>query len=407
MSVTIATSPTQSPTLLQRLFGTEPKTVVKETSVTTIVNDPGTGIDWKTALRNGGIGAAIGGALGGVSLLTKVALPLIGKVGSLAGVARLAGTGGAIGAAIAAVPFLVDVSRRNPTAKAAIIGGSIGAAAGAVLPFLPVWLGAAAGAGIGLVAHKVTSYNQEHPAPLSPYPGYTASPGWSPYGQVPNGMTPVMPYGQGVGYGPGVGFGQGMGYGQGYPVGYGASFGGYPAGYGAQILPQTAMGAPMNGQALTVAQQQALLQQQQMQMLAAQQGLAPGAAAPQVAPGAAAPSVAAPVAAPTAAPVKKVAKFPNAKTWVDKAGNVRQVGTGKVLKAAAGSGAGTSAAVGSVPSSAAPGVVPTAQTTVLPQNAAVAPATTSSLPKLSTAGLAGIDLSSITNPTAPSSIPMR
>jgi hypothetical protein len=37
------------------------------------------------------------------------------------------------------------------------------------------------------------------------------------------------------------------------------------------------------------------------------------------------------------------AKFPNAKTWIDKGGNVRQLGTGKVLKAAAGAAAPSSA----------------------------------------------------------------
>lgn len=373
MSVTIATSPTQSPTLLQRIFGTEPKTVVKETSVTTIVNDPGASIDWKTALRNGGIGAALGAALGGVSLLTKTALPFIGKIASVGALGHLVGTAGAIGAATAAIPFLVDVSRRSPTAKAAIIGGSIGAAAGAVLPFLPVWLGAAAGAGIGLVAHKVHEYNEQHPLPESPYPGYVASPGWAPYGAVPAGMTSVVPVG-----------GQGYGYSAGYPsygtvpYGYGAT----PYGYGAQMLPQTA--ATVTPGVMT--------------------------AAPTVAPVAARAAVA-PDAAKPAAAAKKAAKFPKAKTWVDKAGNVRQVGTGKVLKAAAGVGSGTSASVGSVPpATSAPGTVPSAAVGVLPQTATVLPnasaiGTTSSLPKLSTAGLAGFDLSSITNPTAAVKLP--
>src|SRR5690349_9415917 len=119
MSVTIATtSPAQS-TLWQRLTGTEPKTVVTETSRTEITSDPGGSFNLKTALRNGGIGAAIAGALGGVSLLGKVALPIIGKVATVGGLAKLAGVGGAIGLATAALPIVAPKIRNNPTAKAA------------------------------------------------------------------------------------------------------------------------------------------------------------------------------------------------------------------------------------------------------------------------------------------------
>jgi hypothetical protein len=55
-----------------------------------------------------------------------------------------------------------------------------------------------------------------------------------------------------------------------------------------------------------------------------------------------APGAGAPVSLATPAGSTK-AKFPNAKTWIDKAGNVRQLGTGKVLKPAAGAAAAPSA----------------------------------------------------------------
>ena len=416
MSVDIVTAPpTNHPSLLQRVFGTEPRTIIRESSTTTVVNEPGVGIDWKRALRNGGIGAAIGGALGGVSLLTKAALPFIGKVGSVAGLARLAGTAGVLGAATAAVPFLVEASRTSPTAKAAIIGGGIGAAAGAVLPFLPVWLGAAAGAGIGLMVHNARQHRDDYP--VSPYPGYVASPGWVPYGtgpgMVPPGMTQVVPS-FGAGY-PNMGY-PGAGYpAAGYPVmgspmnGYGSMGYGVPTGYG--------MALPMQATAAA--------------------GVAPGvrapgmvAGAPGMVAGAPAPTGGVPTSAPgataqpAAAAPRKAPRFPGAKTWVDKSGNVRQVGTGKVLKAAAG-GAGTAGAAGTtnapgsvgavgrvpagvaapgvvappiVPSTSAPGLVPTAVPGVLPSSTTVLPSSSAALPAISNAGLAGIDLSSITNP---------
>ena len=94
MSVNVIPSP-QPASFWQRLTGTEPKTVVHESSTTTISSTPGGSFNLKTALRNGGIGAAVAGALGGVSLLGKVALPLIGKIGSVGGLVKLAGVGGA------------------------------------------------------------------------------------------------------------------------------------------------------------------------------------------------------------------------------------------------------------------------------------------------------------------------
>lgn len=315
MSVTIV--PTQQPaTFWQRLTGTEPKTIVRETSTTEISSHPGGGFDLKTALRNGGIGAAVAGALGGVSLLGKVALPIIGKVGSLAGLARLAGVGGAIGVATAALPLVADAARRSPATKAALTGAAIGAAAGAVLPLMPIPLGAAIGAGVGLLVH----HRRNRPAPDYPvYPGYQAHPGFVPYrtgpgAPVPNGLVPVSPnYGMyaGTAMNP---YGNLAGYGA-VNMGYGAM----PApSYGYGTLPMQAHGAAVG-----------------------QPGMQQGAVAQPVAT--AQPAGAAP--APGAA---KAPKFRSAKTFTDKAGNLRQVGTGTVIKPA-------QAAIGTVrPGTAAP-----------------------------------------------------
>ncbi|MCW2925749.1 MAG: hypothetical protein JWM98_3153, partial [Thermoleophilia bacterium] len=248
MSVNIV--PTQQPgTWLQRLTGTEPRTVVEERSTTTVSSVAGGSFNFRTALRNGGIGAAIAGALGGVSLLGKVALPLIGKVASVGGLARLAGVGGAIGLATAALPIIVPALQRNPTAKAAAVGAGIGAAAGLVLPFVPIWLGAGIGAGVGLLIHN----RRTHPAPTyEQYPGYEARPGYVPYGTgtgpVPAGLVPVTPnYGSYAGaamnpYGVG-GYG---GYGSPAIGGYGGyGTAGYPvaSGYGNPLsLPMQAQG---------------------------------------------------------------------------------------------------------------------------------------------------------------------
>lgn len=316
MSVAIAASP-QPSTFWQRLTGTEPKTVVRETSTTTITNDPGGSFNVGTALRNGGIGAAVAGVLGGVSLLGKVALPLIGKVGTLSGLVKLAGVGGALGIATAAIPLVAPRVRDSPAAKAALTGAAVGAAAGAVLPLLPIPVGAAVGAGVGLLLH----HRRTIPAHGYPgYPGYRAHPGYVPVGMAPGGlpphpgMVPVTPnYGMHVGsavnpYGYGVPQGYGMSPGYGMPQGYGASMqmgpygpmGGLGAGYGYG----PSMSLPMQG---------------------GQHGVQPGAAAP----------VATPATRPVAARATGAPKHPGAKTWIDRAGNVRQVGTGAVLRPAA------------------------------------------------------------------------
>jgi len=310
MSVNIATT-TQQPTLLQRLTGTEPSTVIKETSTTTVTNR--SGFSLSNALRFGGIGAAITGALGGVSLLTKISLPLLGKVTSAAGLGRLALMGGAVGVAAAAAPFVLDKAKTSPALKASLIGAGVGAAAGLVLPIIPMWLGAGVGAGVGLLVHAIRNRSTSgYPA----MPGYNAYPGYQPYGTSPgasyaNGLVPVTPNYSGAYASAGM---NGM-----LPYGSSAStYPGYaPAGYGygaAQMtLPAQAQG--------------------QQQMGVAPQGFAPqGMASQATMP----PSVAKPAAAK---PAVAAGKTPKGKSFTDGAGNLRQVGTGKILRAAAGASA--------------------------------------------------------------------
>ena len=303
MSVTIA-APMQSPSLWQRLTGTEPKTVIHEASTTTITNDPGASFHLKTAIRNGAIGAGLAGVLGGVSLLSKVALPVIGRVVSVPGLVRLVGVGGAVGAATAAVPLALSVARSNPTAKAATTGAVIGAAAGAVLPLLSIRSGAVLGAGVGLLVH----HKRTHPDDYAQYPGYTAYPGYVPY----------------TGYGMGMGVTPGMS-----PWGGVAPWGGVTP-WGGSLGTPTPMPYPMNpayasGYGILPSQAQARPQG----MVGVQPGLVqPGMvqAPPQgaVATGTPAPAVGRP------AP-----KFANARTFTDGAGNVRTVGRGTIVKPAA------------------------------------------------------------------------
>jgi len=309
MSVAIAAPP--SGTLLQRLTGTEPKTVVQETSTTTISSVSGGGFDLKAGLRNGAIGAGIAGVLGGVSLLGKVALPLVGRIGSVAGLAKFAGVGGAIGLATAALPIVLPKLKESPAARSAAIGAAVGAAAGAVLPLLPIGVGAALGAGVGLLVHS----RRTHPRPTYPmYPGYQASPGWVPY---TGGM--------------GVPVGMPMGM----PAPYGASMTGYPvapamagAGYPGAMVPQVGYGMALPMQAQGQATGQVV--PQVAGQVAPQVAVAPqaGVAVPGMA------GTAVPEAAPAPAPAPARAPKFSAKTFTDGSGNLRQVGTGKIIKPA-------------------------------------------------------------------------
>jgi hypothetical protein len=315
MSVTIATNP-QPASFWQRLTGTEPKTVITQTSRTEVTSDPGGSFSVRDAVRNAGIGAAVAGALGGVSLLGKVALPVIGKIGSLGGLVKLAGVGGALGVAAAAIPLVEPSIRRSPAAKAAVTGAAIGAAAGAILPLMPITLGAAIGAGVGLLVHN----HRTRPVhDYASYPGFRAYPGFVPVGtspgdtRVPHGLVPVTPnYGMysGTAMNPYAStmspqYGYVQGYGMGYGQGYGMS------------LPMQAAGQP---------------------------GARP--VLPQAAPTRSGAEPAAPVKRPASKP-----KHPGAKTYKDAVGNVRQVGTGKIVRAVAPRA--TQPAVGRVPVGAA------------------------------------------------------
>jgi len=320
MSVAVTTSGPAQSTWWQRLTGTEPKTIVTETSRTEITNDPGGSFSWKTALRNGGIGAGVAGVLGGVALLGKVALPVIGKVVSVAGLAKLAGVGAAIGIATAAIPLIAPKVKESPAAKAALVGAGIGAAAGALLPLLPIPIGAAIGAGVGLLIHHRKNHPVTNP---TEYPGYRAYPGYVPAGTsqgdspVPAGLVPVTPnYGSYAGtamnpYATGSYGYPASGYTQGYGQGYGTQ------GYGS-----VPYGVAVNPYATGVA--------------ASPYGYGSLAATPgQVQQ----PAAAAPAAAPKPAAVRrpkatKAAARPKAKTFTDKLGNVRQVGTGTIVRAA-------------------------------------------------------------------------
>ncbi len=321
MSVTIATSTPQPSSWWQRLTGTEPKTVVTETSRTEIVNDPGGSFNLKTALRNGGIGAAVAGVLGGVSLLGKVALPVIGKVATVGGLAKLAGVGGGIGLATAALPLVAPKVRDSPTAKAALLGAGIGAAAGAVLPLVPIPIGAAVGAGVALLV----KHRKDHPSPVhTQYPGYRAYPGYVPAGTSsgdvvpgapgaglvpvsPNygmyGQTAINPYAMGSFGAPAPGYTPAGSWGSPYGSAYGAS----P--YGASPYGASPYGPNPYGYGMTLPATAGQVQQ----------------------------PVATPAVAPTPAPAARpaAAKAPvrtKAKTFTDGAGNLRQVGTGKILK---------------------------------------------------------------------------
>ncbi|MBC7643553.1 MAG: hypothetical protein H7123_00400, partial [Thermoleophilia bacterium] len=122
-------------------------TVIDSHTTTTITTAPKLNVG--TAVRNALIGAGAGGALGAVSLLTKFSIPLLGKIGSVAGVTRLAGVGGGIGLATALWPVVSPTLDRNPTLKAAVVGAGVGAAASLVVPFVGPVFGALAGAAIG------------------------------------------------------------------------------------------------------------------------------------------------------------------------------------------------------------------------------------------------------------------
>lgn len=235
MSVAAINNVTQRPSFIDRLTHRErPAPGTAPVSGSGIADT--SKVNVRDAIRNVAIGGAAGGVLGGISMLGKISLPLIGSVAGLGGIARLAGVGGAVGLGIAALPVIAPMVNKSPAAKAALLGAGIGAAAGAVLPLLPMPLGAIAGAAIGLTVHALK--NRRHQAPqFTQYPGYVASPGW-----VSVGVVPGFANGSGTGSGSGSGAGQtGPRTPGGFPIDFDDEFSDFPPLAGAAHL----SGAPI------------------------------------------------------------------------------------------------------------------------------------------------------------------
>lgn len=146
--------------IFNRVHRTSPnETVVRTESTTTVRTQPVRRFNIGTTLRNTAIGGAVGSALGGVALLTKFSIPLLGKVSSLAGVAKFGAAGAGIGVATAVLPVVAPSINRHPMLKAALTGAGIGASAGMFLPLLSPVFGAIAGAAIGAGVHLLKGRN--------------------------------------------------------------------------------------------------------------------------------------------------------------------------------------------------------------------------------------------------------
>lgn len=231
--------------------------VIEQRSVTRISND--TTLNVGDAVRNTAIGGAVGGALAGVAYLAKISLPLLGKVTSLAGIARFAGAGAGIGLAATVLPVVWPKIDRYPALKAALTGAGIGASVGTLLPFVSPVFGAIVGAGIGLAVHFArrnrnygyygycgTGWGSGRPMPpgIGSMPRYIPAPPFTgmPYGYRRPGLlqrifgSPASSYGN-AWAGAGMVGGYPMGMPGGYPMGapgyYGPSMAGaYGAPYG-------------------------------------------------------------------------------------------------------------------------------------------------------------------------------
>ncbi len=205
-----------------------------------------------TVARNGAIGGAVGAAVAGVSWLGKIGIPLLGKVSSLAGVARFAGLGAGIGIAATVVPALWPRTEGRPALRAALVGAGVGGGLGSLVGIGGAVVGAAVGAGVGLGIHAIRRFGDDDYGN-----GYWGNPCGIPVGCAPpmsfqqpslwdrlTGRTPSYPvswYPQGYpGFGGYPAFGMGaspyLGYG-GYPMGMPS----YP-GYG--MLGMQRAGAP-------------------------------------------------------------------------------------------------------------------------------------------------------------------
>jgi hypothetical protein len=103
MSVSIPPAPPIAGVLPQSFVGTDGR-----------VHGPGESrFNVGTLLKGLGIGGAVGGVLGGVSLLGKIAIPILGTAASLGGVLKFGLVGGAIGLAIAGVAMVIHASSQH------------------------------------------------------------------------------------------------------------------------------------------------------------------------------------------------------------------------------------------------------------------------------------------------------
>lgn len=149
-------------------------------------------LDTGKLLKGLGIGAGVGAAVGGATLLGKFALPFIGSATSAMGVLKFAGIGAGVGAAAIAAPFIWKATEDKPAARSVLVGAGVGAIAGAILPIIPTWLGAIAGAAAGLAIHA-TRRNDGVDVPH--VNGYATSSGWAPVARLPIGYGAGVPGG--------------------------------------------------------------------------------------------------------------------------------------------------------------------------------------------------------------------
>lgn len=253
-------------------------------------------LDARAALRNTVIGGAVGGALAGVSYLGKIALPVLGRVSTIGGVARLAGAGAGIGLATAVLPVVWPRLDRHPVLKSALTGAGIGAAAGTLLPIplLGPISGALVGATIGATTRAVWQHRNDS--------FWNRYPAWPPYGMhplpypvpMPLPMPMPMPY---PGVMPGMAFPGAFGH----PGMLPARPGALPMIHGAMHRPLIPAGLPQGVLPMSAA----------LAGAAPQLAARPSAAAVAAQPGAAAPAASGVTSAtkpPTRKPARKARK---------------------------------------------------------------------------------------------------
>jgi hypothetical protein len=121
-------------------------------------------IDLGSVAKGGLLGAGVGAAVGGLSLLTKFKLPILGGVTGIGGLLRFGAVGAGVGIAATVLPKVWPQLDQYPAIKSALTGAAIGGAAGA---FLPIPLigpisGALIGGVIGLAAHHLGNSNNQN-----------------------------------------------------------------------------------------------------------------------------------------------------------------------------------------------------------------------------------------------------